>query len=83
MGNNKFYNELVAILNASTMRSQLDWMAAHGQSIILNYGEDNRQWEVSWITGDNRFTAVRGDVREAVKDVLGMVRNEMLEKGVQ
>ena len=32
-------------------------MQAHGQSIVLNWGEDDNQWECSWITGGERYTA--------------------------
>lgn len=77
--NNQFYNELIVILNSSSILSILGWMAAHSQSIGLNYGEDNQQWECSWITGGERFTAVRAEIMDAVKDVLGQVRTRILE----
>ena len=76
---NKFYNELVAMLRSDHVPDLLGWMAAHGSSVILNWGEDNNQWECSWITGGNRFTAVRARIVDSIKDVLGSVRNEMLE----
>jgi len=31
-------------------------MAHHGSSVLLNWGEDNKAWECSWITGGSRFT---------------------------
>jgi hypothetical protein len=36
----------------------LDTMKRKGQSIVLNWGEDNDCWECSWITGGRRWTAV-------------------------
>lgn len=31
-------------------------MQMHGQSVTLNWGEDNGVWECSWITGGNRYS---------------------------
>lgn len=75
---NRFYNELVLCLRSESTVGIMEWMAAHGQSLVLNYGEDNQQWECSWITGGKRFTAVRDHPTEALKDVLGSVRTEIL-----
>lgn len=75
--NDDIYRELCAILHAS-LTDTLGWMASRGQSVILNYGEDNRQWECSWITGGRRFTAVRGEATDAVRDVIGQVRADYL-----
>jgi len=36
----------------------LDWMAKNGQSVLLNYGEDNGAWECSWIVGYHRYTGI-------------------------
>ena len=76
---NQFYNELCKNLASDSTIGILEWMAAHGQSVDLNYGEDDQHWECSWITGDKRFTGVRIRIQDAVKDSLGKVRNEYLE----
>jgi hypothetical protein len=34
----------------------VEFMREHGQSVDLNWGEDNDLWEVSWITGGKRYT---------------------------
>jgi len=57
----------------------LEWMAIHGSSVLLNWGEDDNQWECSWITSGTRFTAIRSEIPGAVKDVLGQVRHQYLE----
>lgn len=75
---NKLYNELCITLNCN-VTDMLGWMSVHGQSVILNYGEDNQQWECSWVTGDIRFTGVRGDILNAIRDALGKARTYMLE----
>lgn len=74
------YKEMVAILNANNIRDMLGWMAAHGQSVDLNYGEDNQMWELSWISGGKRFTAVRKEIVDAIRDVIGKARTDYLER---
>ena len=82
---NRFYDELVAILSSDHLSDMLGWMAVHSQSVILNYGEDNQMWECSWIiSSGKRFTGVREGPLDAIRDSLNLVRNEMLfppEKG--
>lgn len=76
---NKFYNELVAILQSESLADVLGWMAINSQSVILNYGEDNSQWECSWIVPrGERFTSVEKTPLEAVKVVLNQVRTDFL-----
>jgi len=41
----------------STLEEKLVHMAKHGQSVMLNWGEDNDLWECSWITGGKRYTS--------------------------
>lgn len=77
---NQFYSELCKALSSDSAIGTLGWMAAHGQSVVLNYGEDNQQWECSWITGDERYTAIRAEIPDAIKDVLGQVRTEYLTR---
>lgn len=31
-------------------------MQIHGQSVTLNWGEDNNLWECSWITSGRRYS---------------------------
>ena len=76
---NQFYGELCKCLNSDSVVGILEWMAAHGQSVLLNYGEDDQHWECSWITSGERFTGMRIRIEDAVKDSLGKVRNEYLE----
>jgi len=76
---NKFYNELVKILQSNSLSDALGWMAIHSQSVILNYGEDNCLWECSWIVPrGERFTRVERTPLEAVKSVLNDVRTDFL-----
>ncbi|MDE2100073.1 MAG: hypothetical protein KGL39_22655 [Patescibacteria group bacterium] len=42
-------------------------MAARGQSVSLNWGEDDGLWECSWITGGQRHTALSTNMAMAVK----------------
>ena len=75
----KFYSELVKIIQSNLLPDILGWMALHSQSVILNYGEDNRLWECSWIVSSgNRFTSVEKSPLEATKSVLAKVRTEIL-----
>ena len=40
----------------STLEERLESMARRGQSVTLNYGEEDNLWECSWITGGKRYT---------------------------
>lgn len=71
------YAEMCAILNANTV-DMLGWMSVRGQSVSLNWGEDNRQWECSWISSGKRFTGVRGDIPSAIRDAIGAARADYL-----
>jgi hypothetical protein len=53
-----------------SLRELLHRMADHGSSVVLTWGEDTDQWECSWITRGQRFTAVRGDPLSAIVEVL-------------
>lgn len=81
------YNEMCAILNANNIADMLGWMAVHGQSVSLDYDEDNQHWECSWITsvsqsplgsGGKRFTGVRRDIPDAIRDAVGAARTDYL-----
>ena len=51
----------------------MDLMAELGTSVLLNWGEDDELWEMSWITGGRRFTGFSKDKYKAVRDVLAEV----------
>lgn len=44
----------------------LSYMAKHGSSVVLNYGEDTGQWECSWIVEGHRYVGVKGDPEDAL-----------------
>lgn len=77
---NNFYEALCLIQKANSLTTKLEWMAHHAQSVILNYGKDNQMWECSWIVGDKRFTSVSDAPHNAVRDILILVRTEILTK---
>lgn len=81
--NNQVYSEIVKMLRSSSVTDALGWMAVHGSSVVLNWGEDDNLWECSWITSGKRFTAFREEIPDAIKDVLGKVRNDMLKRGAR
>ncbi|MGA9772337.1 MAG: hypothetical protein WBV94_25110 [Blastocatellia bacterium] len=58
---------LVAFLEFS---NALNFMRETGSSVQLNWGEDNNLWELSWITGGKRITALSKDKVLAVKYAL-------------
>lgn len=45
----------------------LEGMEERGSSVDLNYGEDNRMWECSWIVGGERFTSFGSGPDEAAR----------------
>lgn len=73
----KMYAEMCAALNAN-VTDMLGWMTTRGSSVTLDWGEDNNQWECSWITGGNRFTGIRGDIANAIRDAIGQARTDYL-----
>ena len=75
---NEFYIEIVKIIQSDNLPDILGWMAVHSQSLILNYGEDNRLWECSWIITGPRVTSVDDTPLKAIKSVLNTVRTEIL-----
>jgi hypothetical protein len=40
-------------------------MRSHGESLVLNWGEDTGAWEVSWITSGVRHVGISHDLQEA------------------
>ena len=52
-------NEIRSMLRLGTrldLSGALEYMRAHGSSVLLNWGEDTTLWECSWITGGDRYT---------------------------
>ena len=76
----KIYAEMVAMLNSNSVTDMLGWMAARGSCVSLEWGEDDNHWTCSWISSGRRFTAVRKEIRDAIRDVIGQVRTDYLEK---
>lgn len=74
----KFYNELVKILQSDNLSDILGWMAIHSQSVILNYGKDDHLWECSWRARGKRYTGFKQTPIEAAKSVLNDVRTDFL-----
>lgn len=54
----------------TTVEQTLEWMKAHGQSVMLTWGEDNNCWECSWITSGARYTGVQQDMRKSILESL-------------
>lgn len=53
-----------------TVENVLEWMRAHGSSVLLNWGEDPDAWECSWITGGKRYTGCQVKMRSALLECL-------------
>ena len=49
-----------------SLEAILDWMSQKGQSVELNWGEDNNSWECSWITGGIRYSGFDRSIRSAI-----------------
>jgi hypothetical protein len=63
--------EIGAMLKLGTrldLSEAIEYMRQHGQSVLLNWGEDDHLWECSWITGGERHTGFAN--REPIKAVL-------------
>lgn len=42
------------------------WMRENGSSVVINWGEDDDAWEVSWITGGKRYSAFHSKLEVAL-----------------
>lgn len=60
-------NELKGLLFVGSAVDLLNFMRAHGSSVLLNWGEDDNLWECSWITGGERFTEVSLELEPSVR----------------
>lgn len=67
------------ILQKVDLEDSLKWMADHGQSVILNYGEDTEHWECSWITGGVRHSGFSRSPREAVIQAVEKAKDAMVK----
>ncbi len=65
----KLFPGLIRFATATTLLRVLLFMTEHGQSVTLNWGEDDGLWECSWITSGERFTALHSDPLEAARHV--------------
>lgn len=77
---NSIYAEMVAMLSSNNVTDMLGWMAAHGQCVSLDWGEDNQLWECSWISSGKRFTSFHREILDAIRGVIGKARTDYLEK---
>ena len=60
-------NGIFNILNQPhTTDEMLEWMQAHGSSVLLNWGEDNNLWECSWITNGKRYTGWQNSAAKSI-----------------
>ena len=70
--------EIMQLLANGSLSEQIAYMQAHGQSVLLNWGEDDNLWECSWITGGERFTGLTNRSAEmAVRQCLQLVRDAL------
>ncbi len=63
-------NEIRMIPYGGDLQIILSYMQRRGSSVILNWGEDDEQWECSWITDGKRYTAFSGSPTQAARDCL-------------
>jgi hypothetical protein len=56
----------VRALPRGSLYGALLFMARHGSSVVLNYGEDTEQWECSWIVNGRRFVGIEADPEAAL-----------------
>lgn len=54
------------ILEKVDFETMVNWMAHHGQSIILNWGDDSELWEVAWIPDGKRYCGFSKSPRMAI-----------------
>lgn len=68
----QFLDALIMLLKSNRkIEHALADMTKSGQSLILNWGEDDNLWECSWIAGHGvRYTGWDTDLRRSVIDCL-------------
>lgn len=67
--------EPVWTIKRDTLGDTLTMMAKHGQSVLLNWGEDNNLWECSWITSGIRLTGFGLTPEVALSECIAKARN--------
>jgi hypothetical protein len=56
--------------DTATVETKLIYMQKHGQSVLVNWGEDDNLWECSWITGGERHSGYSRYLDTAVQQAL-------------
>lgn len=58
-------------LSIASLEKKLEWMTQNGQSLVLNWGEDNNLWECCWIGANGkRYTAFKKDVSQGLTECI-------------
>jgi len=55
--------------NPHYLSDLIETLKKKSSSLIMNWGEDTGQWEVSIITGGERYTAVRSVLSLALEEI--------------
>lgn len=59
----------------------LEGMKLGGSAVSVSWGEDTDCWEVSWITGGNRYTGISKNLLTAVRLVVEDAEAERGDSG--
>lgn len=62
---------------SATLETKLGFMKDHGQSVLLNWAEDDNLWECSWITGGDRYSGYSLSIAEAVAQCFEVSRRAL------
>jgi len=54
------------ILERIDLEASINWMTDNGQSLTLNWADDNELWEVAWIFEGKRYCGFSKSPREAI-----------------
>lgn len=65
--------------NSTSAWMFLEWMALHGSSVSLTWGEDTDTWEAAWISRGKRFLGTGITALDAMKDLVRKARRENRE----
>ena len=58
-------------LSIASLEKKLEWMTQNGQSLLLEWGEDDNLWECSWIDANGkRYTAFEKDVSQGLSECI-------------
>lgn len=64
----------------ATVETKLIFMQQHGQSVLLNWGEDDNLWECSWITGGERYSGYSRFMDTAINQSLDLGTQRRVER---